>query len=362
MQTIKYIIKEECGLKKACQNGMRKIRIGSIGLGRLGYEHAANIATRVPGAELAALCDVDQEKLERVAAELNVQATYTDYVTMCENPDLDAICIVSPSAIHTEHIRIAMEHGKHVFCEKPLDTTVERCIEAEKIVNAHPDKVFMLGFMRRYDYSYRKAKEKIDRGDIGRIVMIRAYTQDPISQIESTLKFAPHSGGQFLDMCVHDIDLCNWFTGGQKPKKLWAIGGCFAYPQYRQWNDGDNVSCLLQYEDETMAFLFAGRAAAHGSNVETEIIGTRGTLRIGSVGTDSMLEVLSEHGVCRECHPDFLNRWHDAYIAEMEDFVNCIKEDRHVGIAVSDGTIASEIAYRCKESFETGKMLSFRDA
>jgi len=341
---------------------MKKIRIGSIGLGRLGYEHAANIATRVPGAELAALCDVDQEKLAAVSAELNVQSTYADFAEMCRNPDLDAICIVSPSALHAEHIRIAMENGKHVFCEKPLDTTVERCIAAEKIVQAHRDKIFMLGFMRRYDYSYRKAKEKVDRGEIGRLVLIRAYTQDPLSQIENTLKFAPHSGGQFLDMCVHDIDLCNWFTGGQKPKNLWAVGGCFAYPQYREWNDGDNVSCLIQYEDETMAFLFAGRAAAHGCNVETEIVGTEGTLRIGSVGTDTLLEVLDVNGVCRECYPDFLDRWHGAYIAELEEFVKCIKEDRHPQVTVSDGTIASETAYRCKESFETGKMLPFRDA
>lgn len=338
-----------------------KVKIGSIGLGRLGTEHARNIATRVPGAELTALCDLDAAKLGEMAAELDVKDTYSDFADMCRNADIDAVCIVSPSAHHTEHIRIALEAGKHVFCEKPLDTTVERCKEAEKVVEAHPDKVFMLGFMRRHDYSYRRAKEKIDNGDIGRIILIRSYTQDPIATIESTLQFAPHSGGQFLDMCVHDLDLCRWFTGGQKPKNLWGIGGCFAYPQYRDWNDGDNVSALIQYEDETMAFLFAGRAAAHGSNVETEIIGTGGTLRIGSVGTDSMLEVLSEHGVCRECYPDFLNRWHDAFVAEMIEFVGCIRDGRQPDVSVYDGTAASQAAYRLKESFETGKMLPFED-
>jgi len=334
-----------------------KIKIGSIGLGRLGYEHARNIAASVPGAELAALCDMDEVKLAKTAEELEVPHRYTDFSLMCKNPELDAVVIVSPSACHTEHIKIALESEKHVFCEKPLDTTVERCREAEKIVEAHPDKIFMLGFMRRYDYSYRKAKEKLDNGDIGRPILIRSYTQDPISSIESTLKFAPYSGGQFLDMCVHDIDLCRWFTGGKHPKNLWGIGGCFAYPQYRDWNDGDNVSCLIQFEDETMAFLFAGRAAAHGCNVETEIIGTKGTLRIGSVGTDSLLEVMSDHGVCRECYPDFMSRWHDAYVAEMTEFVSCIKERRQPDVSVYDGTAASATAYRLKESFEQGKML-----
>lgn len=337
----------------------RMVRIGLAGLGRLGCEHASNIATRIPEAELKALCDINKGKLKKISGQLGVEQTYEDYEQMCKSHEIDAVCIVSPSDMHAQQIQIAMDNGKHVFCEKPLDTTIEKCREAEQIVAAHPAKVFMLGFMRRYDYSYRKAKEKIDRGDIGRIIMIRAYTQDPVATIESTLKFAPHSGGQFLDMCVHDIDLCNWFTGGQKPKELWAIGGCFAYPQYKEWNDGDNVSCLIQYEDETMAFLFAGRAAAHGCNVETEIIGTKGTLRIGSVGTDSMLEVLSENGVCRECYPDFIYRWHDAYIAEMEEFVDCIKDGSKPSVTVYDGTLASEMAYRCKESFETGKKLSF---
>lgn len=337
-----------------------KVKIGSIGLGRLGYEHARNIAVSIPGAELTALCDLDEAKLRSVTDELDIPYSYSDFAKMCQNTELDAVVIVSPSACHTEHIKLALEAGKHVFCEKPLDTTVERCKEAEKIVAAHPDKIFMLGFMRRYDYSYRKAKEKIDRGDIGRIVLIRSYTQDPVSTIADTLKFAPNSGGQFLDMCVHDIDLCRWFTGGKEPLNLWGIGGCYAYPQYREWNDGDNVSCLIQYEDETMAFIFAGRAAAHGCNVETEIVGTKGTLRIGAVGTSSMLEVMSEHGVCRECYPDFMSRWHDAYIAEMTEFVNCISENRRPEVTVFDGTAASETAYRCKESFETGRMLPYR--
>ncbi|MBR0597753.1 Gfo/Idh/MocA family oxidoreductase [Sinanaerobacter chloroacetimidivorans] len=336
---------------------MEKIKIGSVGIGRLGYEHACNIATKVPGAQLAALCATKEEKLKRVAAELGVPDTYTDFEEMCRNPDLDAICIVSPSALHTKHIALALQHGKHVFCDKPLGTTVEQCKEAEKAVEAHPDKIFMLGFMRRYDISYRKAKEKIDRGDIGRIILVRSYTQEPIATIESALEFAPHSGGQFLDMCVHDIDTCRWFINSE-PQNMWGIGGCFEFEQYRQWNDGDNVCCMLQFEDETMAFFFAGRAAAHGCNVETEIIGTRGTLRIGSVGTDSLLEVLNEHGVCRECYPDFMSRWHDAYIAEMIEFVQCIRENRKPEVSVYDGTAVSEIAYRCKESFETGKMLA----
>ena len=339
---------------------MKTIKIGSVGLGRLGYEHAKNLATRVPGAELTALCDIDAARLKEVTEELGVKHQYTDFAEMCGNSELDAIAIVSPSMFHSEQIKIALDAGKHVFCEKPLDTTVESCKLAEKAVEAHPDKIFMLGFMRRYDNSYMKAKQKIDNGDIGKVILVRSYTQDPRTTIESTLAFAPHSGGQFLDMCVHDIDLVRWFTKSE-PKNVWGIGGVFEFDLYRELNDGDNVACMMQCENEAMAFMFAGRAAAHGCNVETEIIGTHGTLRIASVGTDSLLEVLSEHGVCRECYPDFLARWHEAYTNEMIEFVNCIRENRKPEVTVYDGTAVSKIAYRCKESFECGKMLLVKD-
>lgn len=335
---------------------MKKIKIGSVGLGRLGYEHASNIATKIPQAELVAICDIDANRVATVADELDVQYRYTNFEEMCKNPELDAIVIVSPSALHPEQIAMALSHGKHVFCDKPLGTTVEQCLVAEKAVEAHPDKIFMLGFMRRFDPSYLDAKARIARGELGKVILVRSYTQDPIATIEGTLKFAKWSGGQFLDMCVHDIDLVRWFTQSE-PKNVWGIGGCFEFEQYREWNDGDNVSVMMQCEDEAMAFMFAGRAAAHGSNVETEIIGTRGTLRIASVPAKNLLEIMDSHGVRRECYMDFLTRWHEAYINEIVEFCNCILENRKPEVTVYDGTAVSRIAYRCKESFETGKML-----
>ncbi len=339
---------------------MKKIKIGSVGLGRLGYEHAKNIASLIPEAELLALCDVAEDNLKKVAAELGVPNTYTDFEEMCKNPDLDAIVIVSPSAFHPEQIRIALENGKHVFSEKPLGVTVEECKKAEAAVEAHPDQKFMLGFMRRFDPSYINAKQRIDRGDIGRIIMIRGYSIDPRSTIEGTIAFGPHSGGQFLDMAVHDIDLIRWFSGSE-PDRLWAIGGCYEFEEFASWNDGDNVSCTMQLKDDTMAFLFAGRAAPHGSHVETEIIGTKGTIRISAIPTPDLVQLYDEHGVRQECYQDFMTRWHQAYINEISEFCRCIMEDRTPPIGVYDGTECTRIAYRCKESFENGGQLLSMD-
>lgn len=335
---------------------MKKLKIGIIGVGRLGYEHACNIANRVPGSELVAICDANFDRAKAVAEELGVTAVYQDPAAMCADPNVEAVAIITNTNSHVEMIKIAMDAGKHVFCEKPLADTVEKCKEAEAIVAAHPELTFMLGFMRRYDHSYAVAKKKIDNGDIGDIILVRCYSQDPIAIIEGTLEYAPRSGGQFIDMSIHDIDLIRWLTDSE-PKNLWAIGGCYEFKQYKDWDDGDNVSCLMQCENDAMAFFFAGRAAAHGSHVETEIVGTRGTLRIAGIPCDSMVEVMSQHGVCRECYQDFVTRWHDAYIKEIEVFCDCVENKKKATPGVIDGTMSTKIAFRCKESFLSGKML-----
>ena len=321
---------------------MKKLKIGIIGVGRLGYEHACNIANRVPGSELVAIADANFDRAKQVAEELGVTAVYNDPKALCADPNVEAVAIITNTASHVEMIKIAMDAGKHVFCEKPLADTVEKCKEAEQIIAAHPELTFMLGFMRRYDHSYQVAKKKME---------------NPISIIEGTLEYAPRSGGQFIDMSIHDFDLIRWLTGSEV-KELWATGGCYEFKQYKDWDDGDNVSGLMKMENDAMAFFFAGRAAAHGSHVETEIVGTRGTLRIASVPTDSLVEVMSQHGVCRECYQDFITRWHDAYITEIEEFCDCVATGRKATPGVIDGTQSTKIAFRCKESFLTDKKLT----
>ena len=235
---------------------------------------------------------------------------------------------------------------------------MEECRIAQEAVEAHPDKVFMLGFMRRFDESYMYAHEKVMAGEIGKPILFRSYSQDPEKFIDGAIAFAGHSGGQFLDMAVHDIDLARWFLGSE-PETVYALGGCYAHPEFAQYNDGDNVSCLMKFQNDAMAFLFAGRTAPHGYNVETEIIGTKGTLRIASVPQKNLVEVLDSHGVRRECSENFLERFSTSYVNEVQEFVDCILQGRKPLVTVNDGTRVSEIAYKCKEAFESGELVRF---
>jgi len=332
------------------------IKIGAVGLGRLGFEHASNLRFLIPGVELLALCDMNKEKLNRTAKEWGVPHAYADFGAMIQNDELDAVAISSPSALHADQIAQALDNGLHVFCEKPLGTTVDECKIAEESVNRHPGLVFMLGFMRRYDPSYAYARKMVLEGKIGDPILFRGYSQDPETAISGAISYAGHSGGQFIDMAVHDIDLTRWFMGSD-PKTIFAIGGCYAHPEFSKFNDGDNVSALMQLQNGSMAFLFAGRTAPHGYNVETEIIGTKGTLRIASVPQKNMVEIMDEHGVRKECSQDFIERFGDAYRNEINEFVACIREGRNPEVTVYDGTKCTEIAYKCKEAFESNELV-----
>jgi myo-inositol 2-dehydrogenase/D-chiro-inositol 1-dehydrogenase len=336
---------------------MDKVRIGCVGLGRLGERHAENIAAKIPNTVLAALCDSNAVKLKETAERLKVSNTYTDFDEMLNCEEIDAVVIVSPSALHTEQIEKALAKGKHVFSEKPLGTTVEQCRKAEQAVLKYSDKVFMLGFMRRFDPSYRYAKEKVDAGEIGNPILFRSYSQDPEKFIAGSIAFAAHSGGAFLDMAVHDIDLARWFIQSE-PERVYAIGGCYAHPEFGMYNDGDNVSCLMKFQNGVMGFLLAGRTAPHGYNIETEIIGTKGTLRIGSVPQKNLVEILDSHGVRKECSENFLERFEQSYVEEIKEFADCILHNRKPDVTVHDGSRVLEIANACKKSFETGELVT----
>jgi myo-inositol 2-dehydrogenase/D-chiro-inositol 1-dehydrogenase len=327
-------------------------------LGRLGLQHAINIASRIQNAELSALCDIDVAKLKKAADSLRVPHRFSSFEAMIACKEVDAVVLVSPSAMHTKQIAAAMAAGKHVFSEKPLGTTVVECKEAEKAVEAHPELVFMLGFMRRFDESYKYAHDKVIAGEIGKPVLFRSYGQDAEKFIEGSIAFAAHSGGAFLDMAVHDIDLARWFTGSE-PETVYAIGGCYLHPEFGKYSDGDNVSCLMKFKNDCMVFLFAGRTAPHGYNVETEIIGTKGILRIASVPQKNLVEVLDSYGVRKECSENFLERFDTAYINEVQEFVNCIISGTKPSVTVYDGTRVTEIAYTCKSAFESGELIRF---
>lgn len=341
---------------------MKKVKFGIVGLGRLGRKHAENLAFRIPNAELLAVCSVVKEEVEEVKDTWGIKYGYTNFDEMLKNKELDAIFISSPSGFHCEQIEKALDAGFHVFSEKPLGLYLEEAKRVAKAVNEHKNQIFMVGFMRRYDDSYAYAKKKIEEGAIGKPVLIRCYGLDPAGSMEGFLKFAKsnYSGGLFLDMAVHDLDLARWYLESEADM-VWAIGGAYEYPEFDEISDAETGAALVKFKNGTMGVFIAGRNCAHGYHIETEIIGTKGTLRVGTVPQKNLVTVFDETGARQECVQGFPERFDQAYLSETEEFVKCVLENRKPGVVVEDGVKSTALAYACKESFETGNLIKVED-
>ena len=153
---------------------MKSVKIGIVGLGRLGKRHAQNLRYKVVGAELKAACSIVPEELTWAEKELGVNETYKDYEEMLEKADLDAVFLVTTSSMHAEQSMMALEGGLHVFTEKPMGINLEECRKVEDAASRHDDKLFFVGFVRRFDPSYAYAKKLIDEGAIGEPKLVRS--------------------------------------------------------------------------------------------------------------------------------------------------------------------------------------------
>lgn len=337
---------------------MEKVRVGIVGLGRLGKVHAKNLSEAIQGCELVAACSVVPAELTYAVEELGVQETFTDYQKMVESPFIDAVFIVSPSGFHCEQIQVAMAHGKHVFSEKPIGLSIADIQQTVNVIAEHPSQVFMLGFMRRYDESYKYAKKLVEAGELGEITLVRCYGIDPSSGMESFVKFAgaSDSGGLFVDMSIHDIDLIRWFTK-KEVSKVWAIGKNAAYPELDKVGELETGAAMMQLEDNTMALLVAGRNCQHGYHVETELIGTKGMLRIAAAPEKNLVTVMNQEGVVRPCSQNFPERFREAFINEAREFIQCIQEKRQPEVNAFDGLQSTRIALACKKSCETNQLV-----
>ncbi|MFU1797868.1 Gfo/Idh/MocA family oxidoreductase [Paenibacillus azoreducens] len=338
---------------------MEKVKVGVIGLGRLGMVHAEHLVTQIGEADVKAVCALDQTQLDYAKQNFGV-ATYTDYKAMIDNEDIDAVIIVTPTGLHPEMTVYALNAGKHVFCEKPVGLHLDEGVrEMEQAIKNHPELTFQLGFMRRYDASYKQAKDLVQAGKIGDILYIRAYGIDPISGMESFTKFATDndSGGVFVDMCIHDIDLIRWITG-MEPVETWSLGHTIAAPHLEQIGEFETGVATLRFANGMVATLIGGRHAAHGNHVELEIMGSHGWIRVAQEPEKNFVTLFTDAGVVRPCMQGFPERFMQAFIDEKKDFIKRVQEKKQGSITMEDGIRALAIAEACKKSAATGKLVN----
>src|SRR6266581_4487305 len=281
-----------------------RLRIGIVGLGRLGRRHAQNLAQRVPSAELVAACSPVADELAWAKDTLGVRNLHTDYTALLGQADIDAVFLVTPTSLHPEHIVQALEAGKHVFCEKPLALDLGECRRVEAKASQHPRLTAMIGYGRRFDPSYSDAYDKVRAGLIGTPFLVRSQNLDMNDPSGFFVRFAPTSGGIFLDCTVHDIDLARWLLGNPQPVRVFATGVVAMHEGLREFSDGK------------MACFYASRTMAHGHETLTEIFGTAGRLTVGQNPRLNRIDIADTHGMRNECTPTFYERFEEAFLHE----------------------------------------------
>ncbi|RKX77534.1 MAG: hypothetical protein DRP87_08890 [Spirochaetes bacterium] len=339
---------------------MNRLKVGVIGLGRLGTLRAADIACRIEGAELAAVCDVAEERVVRIGEQYNVSHRFTDYRELLELDDIESVVISNSSERHAEVVCRAMTEGKHIFCEKPIALDKEQLACMERLIR--DDLIFQVGFTKRMDGDYLTMKNLMQKGEIGKPVFVNCLATEAMDNIEFYKQFGPESGGMIFDIAIHDIDLVRWFMQSE-PISIYAMGGVFGFQEIKQMGDIDNYLISLKLQNGTMAQLQGQRNPQSEFVREVEIMGTKGSL-LHRVDTKGLITVSGTEAT-RIIKGDggmnaFVFKYRKLYTEELKAFVDCIQKGTHPPANFYDGKIAVEAACDAVTSLKENKVIHRR--
>jgi myo-inositol 2-dehydrogenase/D-chiro-inositol 1-dehydrogenase len=321
-----------------------RVRVALIGAGRIGQRHAATLASEIPRAELAIIADVHGPAAEALAAKVRCERWTDNPVDALTDPAINAVVIASSTDSHAPLIVGAAEAGKQIFCEKPIALDLEATDRALEAVERAGVRLQM-GFQRRFDKAYHKAKDLIDAGALGRIEAIRDTMRDPAPASRAYLET---SGGLYRDMTIHNFDCVRWMMG-EEVTELFAMGSAIVSPMFEELDDIDTSVISLRFANDGLGVIDNSRRSGFGYDVRTEVFGSEGALMIGYSRDTPMLR-LDANGVHSDHIHWFLERFDQAYIDELKVFVDGIVDGFPVPVTGEDARAAMALAYAAEAS------------
>jgi inositol 2-dehydrogenase len=329
-----------------------KLNIGLVGVGRMGIAYARYLASRVPGATLYAVSDVRADAAESTRAEFGATKAYTNFNDLVADKTVDAVVVMTPTKLHKDVVLAAARARKPIFCEKPLALSLEDA-QAMQAAVAKSGVFFQLGFMRRFDAGYAAAKKQIDAGAIGKPCVFKSTSKDKERPSVDYLR-PENSGGLFIDMGIHDFDLARWFVGDVAT--VYSTGGVLAYPEMEGIGDWDNAITNLRFKNGCIGMVNLSRNGVYGYGIHTEIVGTEGTIQIG-YDRETPVLVMKKDTISHDTVPGFYERFENAYIAQLQDFVQNLTLGRQPPITVDDGIAAQKIALAATKSAQENRVV-----
>ncbi len=330
---------------------MKKLRFGIIGAGRIGKLHANNLINRIPNAEVVAISDVVFDAAKQFASEAGIEKVYDNHQEILKDPTIDAVMICSSTNTHSDISIEAAQAGKHIFCEKPIDFDLAKIQRVLQEVEKAKVK-YQVGFNRRFDRNFKKVKETVMAGTIGNIEIVKVTSRDPAPP---PAEYVKASGGIFLDMTIHDFDMVRYLSGSEVVE-VSTFATCLVDPEIGKQGDVDTCIINLKFANGALGVIDNSRRAAYGYDQRVEVFGSLG--QIAAENETANLTVLSTAaGVVRE-KPlfFFLERYNDAFIAELTEFVDAVLSDKTPPVGADDGLKPVLIGMAAKKSWENGGM------
>ncbi len=333
-----------------------QINVGLIGAGRIGRVHAKNLAYRIPEAKLVAVADVFLEAATKCAADYQIPQITQNPQDVFSNDEIDAVIICSSTDTHARFISDAANAGKHIFCEKPIALNLAVIDRALNDVERSGVKL-QLGFNRRFDPNFKAARNAVAEGKIGNPHILHIISRDPSPP---PIEYIKLSGGIFMDQTIHDFDMAR-FLIGDEVEEIYAAGGVMVDPAIGEAGDIDTAIITLKYKNGVIGVIDNSRQAVYGYDQRVEIFGSKGSVTVAN-NTPNSAVISNAKGV-HSANPlyFFLERYMDAYAAEMEAFIECIQQDAPPPVTGIDGRIPVVMGLAAWKSYRENRPVKLNE-
>lgn len=328
----------------------KRLNFGLIGAGRIGKVHAETIAFRIPEAALMAVSDIDAEAADVVARCCGIPRVAAGTAEIFADPAIDAVMICSSTNTHADLIIEAAQAGKHIFCEKPIDHSLEKIDRALDAVHKASVKL-QIGFNRRFDPNFARVRRSIATGEIGTPHLLHIISRDPGPP---PLAYIKVSGGMFFDMTIHDFDMARFLVGSEVTE-VYAAAGVRVDPDIGKAGDVDTAVIVLRFANGVIGTIDNCRQAPYGYDQRVEVLGS-----LGAIATENCYPNRAVISTAESVRRDlplnfFMERYAESFANELQAFVEAIVHDKQTPVTGLDGRVPVVMALAARKSHEEGR-------
>jgi myo-inositol 2-dehydrogenase/D-chiro-inositol 1-dehydrogenase len=324
---------------------MKKLKLGVIGAGRIGKVHTATLVQSVPSAIVVAIADTNQTSANELAKSFGITSVFTNYMDVINHSEVEAVVICSPTDTHARYIVDTAKAGKHIFCEKPVDLSLDVIKGAIKAADDAGVKL-MVGFNRRFDPNFSKIKQLVVAGKIGDPHILKITSRDPAPP---PAEYSAVSGGMFMDMTIHDFDMARYIAGSEVTE-VYTKASVMVDPAIGKAGDVDTAIITLTFANGAIGVIDNSRKAVYGYDQRVEIFGSKGMICADNNYPENH-RYFSGDGVHGSLPLNFfMDRYLDAYANEMKIFCDAVINNKQLPVSGYDGLMSVVIAIAAKKS------------